>query len=199
MQYSVNPNFTDSTNEELNAYLNGFINQSNSVEKNDVVDLNFVNTILKLKKNFSKILYEVISEDSRLEILEYCLTLYTGKIYNIFTPFKKINLPISNRSLCLKYFSYHLLIYLSEKNNKPPLAILAELKNLYESKELDKFINLNINPLKNFSNINAIDHIKIRIDECLLEIKYKNNNISTFTTLFVLLILLDAAEVEKFL
>lgn len=80
MEYKVNANTTTTTSEEVNAYLKDVTMQTQITEYPVEIsfDILLQKTASKLFHIFSKMYYDILKDNERLEILEYCLTLYSG-------------------------------------------------------------------------------------------------------------------------
>lgn len=194
--YNINPFSTNTTSQELDSYLKILSDESQltpeQTESIIIFDLDI--TFKILKDTFSKMYYEIMPDESRNKILEYCLTLYSGKVRNVFTNFVPLNFPVENRNSAIKYLTYHLIIYLAEKRQKKIVDLLDELKRLFDEPINKQLFKGYIQPLNCFSDLSNLAQIRGKIDECLIRIKYNGITEGDLITLICFLILLELCD-----
>lgn len=194
--YNINPFFTNTTSDELDFYLRGMVEESQLTpdQTESVATFDLDVTFKHLNQIFSKMYYEVMPDESRNKILEYCLTLYSGKIRNVFTNFVPLDFPVENRVSAIKYLTYHVIIYLAEKRQKRIVELLDEVRSIFNVPTYNNLAKGYIQPINSFSDLSNIAQLRVKIDECLLRIKHEGITEPNLTTLLVFLILLELCD-----
>lgn len=192
MEYIVNANTTTTTSEEVNNYLKGFSIENETEYPVEIsFDILLQKTAIKLFRIFSKMYYEILKDVERLEILEYCLTLYSGVKRDIFTNFSALGLKLSNKQESLQFFLLHLIIFIAEKQEIPPLKVVETVCNgILSYKDKNQHI---LKPLNLMAKSSNVEQIHVRIDDHLLNLK-NNLDKQLLTGLLVQLILLDMCD-----
>lgn len=196
LPYNINPFFTNTTSDELDFYLKSVVDELEVTPQQTQQAITFdVNaTFNLLKEAFSKMYYEILPNESREKILEYCLTLYSGKVRNVFSNFVPLNMPIENRVAAIRYLTYHLIIYLCEMRKETPLKLLDEVIKVFDIPTYQELAKGYIQPLNSFSDLSNIAHLRVKIDECLIRIKHTGLTETNLTTLLVFLIILELCD-----
>ena len=194
--YNINPFFTNTTSDELDYYLRSIVDDSNltPTQTENVVNFDLDATFKHLHGIFSKMYYEVMPDESRNKILEYCLTLYSGKVRNVFTNFVPLDFPVENRTSAIKYLTFHTIIYLAEKRQKRIVELLDEIRSVFDVTTFNNLAKGYVQPINSFSDLSNIAQLRVKIDECLLRIKHEGISEPNLTTLLVFLILLETCD-----
>jgi len=196
MEYKVNASTTTTTSEKVNEFLDSLSSESLLKESETPVEISFEvllqKTANKLFGIFSKMYYDVLSDEKRLELLEYCITIYTGVKRNTFANFSALGLRLQSKDDAMRYFLIHLIILIAEKEEKRPLEIVQNVCNgILSYKEKNKFI---IKPINATSKIPATQQLFVRIDDYLINLKENPLDIQLLVGLLVQLILLDMCD-----
>ena len=184
MEYTINPFTTSATYGNFYQFFNGLEHIPAPVETNSLPK-----TFDKLEKMFSELLYEVESPKNRKELIEYWLTLFTGKKNSVFSKYNETLETTIVTGEYLKYFTTNLFIYLAEDANSTPLEILNYLKNME-----DNFSTYIFYPINSFSKITPVNQLKVKIDSILTSIKLEGVTKSMVIQLLCYLLLLDVFE-----
>lgn len=196
MEYSVNVATSNSTSDQVETFLRSYeegILNANNTKQGEYVDYNLELTFQKIESIASKLFYEIVPIANRKAILEYCLTLCTGKIKNVFTIYKPLDIPVQNKKEALKYFFIHLLIYNAELKNTTLLEETKYIKKLFSLSDGIAICDKNIFPIQSFSNLSNVDQICVRIDDVLSTIKISTTQ-PDLISLIGYLILLDVCS-----
>lgn len=175
--YHVNLQTTSTSSEELNTWLNAYYQLANKSpeqlsERQLEIDFDggLLNTCDKLRNFFSKTSYEILKEEDRFVFIEFALTMFTGKIVNVFTDFKSLNYQMKSKEEALNFFLFHLIILAAEKQGVTPLEYIDYIHQLLLAKN-KKYGNAALSPLRIFSNQSSVEQIYVRIDDKLNRLK----------------------------
>ncbi len=196
MEYKVNSITTTSTSDAINEFLKNVGKPFEQITKEYPIEISFdlllQKTASKLYNIFSKMYYEVLSDTDRLELLEYCLTIYSSVRRDVFAPFSALGLKIKNKEEALRFFVIHFIIFLAEREERRPIELIEKLcNNILAYSELYKFI---VKPINIMSNISNTEQLFVRIDAYLANLKLEPLNKELLNGLLTHLIILDMCE-----
>lgn len=154
------------------------------------VHSNIEKTFEKIFDYFKGVAYEVMSQEERLQFIEYLLTVYTGKKCNIFCKYKSFDKNFTKEE-ALQLFAVHLIIYYSELLDKTPKETVIVL---YESIVPEAMETLATDNYTLFAKETKQKQLRTALDSFLYNIKVTGVSKTNIPILLVYLIALDSFE-----